>query len=148
MPRPPMLLGVDVGGTTMAAGVVTPQGEVLLEESVPTYRDGPGSAIRTLVDLITKTRAAAEQKGHAISASASACRGPGAGGRGGTAGPGGPGGRAHRRARYSRPRPGRAIAGAGACRAVRRAGVRGQRRQRPRAGRGDVRSWPERALAR
>jgi glucokinase len=67
MPRPPMLLGVDVGGTTMAAGVVTPQGEVLLEESVPTYRDGPGSAIRTLVDLITKTRAAAEQKGHAIS---------------------------------------------------------------------------------
>ena len=67
MPRPPLLLGVDVGGTTMAAGVVTPQGEVVLEERVPTYRDGPGSALRTLVELIAKTRAAAEKQGHTIS---------------------------------------------------------------------------------
>ena len=67
MSRPLLLLGVDVGGTTMAAGLVTLQGEVVLEERVPTYRDGPGSALRTLVDLIAKTRAAAEQKGHAIS---------------------------------------------------------------------------------
>jgi glucokinase len=67
MPRPPLLLGVDVGGTTMAAGVVTPQGEVVLEERVPTYRDGPGSALRTLVELIAKTRAVAEKQGHTIS---------------------------------------------------------------------------------
>jgi glucokinase len=67
MPGSPLLLGVDVGGTTMAAGVVTPQGEVVLEESVPTYRGGPGTAIATLIDLITKTRAAAERQGHAIS---------------------------------------------------------------------------------
>ena len=50
MPRPPLLLGVDVGGTTMAAGVVTPQGEVVLEERVPTYRDGPGTASRRSID--------------------------------------------------------------------------------------------------
>src|SRR4029450_6485624 len=55
------------GRPPLAAGGVPPQGQAVLEESVPTYRDGPGSAIRTLVDLITKTRAAAEQKGHAIS---------------------------------------------------------------------------------
>ena len=67
MPRSPLLLGVDVGGTTMAAGVVTHQGEVVLEERVPTYRDGPGTAIATLIDLITKTRAAAVRQGHAIS---------------------------------------------------------------------------------
>src|SRR4029450_5922082 len=67
MPRPPLLLGVDVGGTTMAAGVVTPQGEVVFEERVPTYRDGPRSALRTLVELIAKTRAAAEKQGHTIS---------------------------------------------------------------------------------
>jgi predicted NBD/HSP70 family sugar kinase len=41
-----LLLGVDVGGTTMAAGVVTRQGEVVLEERVPTYRDGPGTRSR------------------------------------------------------------------------------------------------------
>jgi len=67
MAGPPLLLGVDVGGTTMAAGAVTRQGEVVLEESVATYRDGPGSVIATLVELITRTRAAADRLGHAIS---------------------------------------------------------------------------------
>jgi len=67
MAGPPLLLGVDVGGTTMAAGAVTRQGEVVLEESVPTYRDGPGTPIATLVELITKTRAAADRRGHSIS---------------------------------------------------------------------------------
>jgi glucokinase len=67
MAGPPLLLGVDVGGTTMAAGAVTRQGEVVLEESVPTYRDGPGTVIATLVELIARTRAAADRRGHAIS---------------------------------------------------------------------------------
>src|SRR5215470_1032180 len=67
MAGPPLLLGVDVGGTTMAAGAVTRQGEVVLEESVPTYRDGPGSVIATLIDLIARTRAAADRRGHAVS---------------------------------------------------------------------------------
>jgi glucokinase len=67
MAGPPLLLGVDVGGTTMAAGAVTRQGEVVLEESVATYRDGPGTVIATLVDLIARTRVAADRRGHAIS---------------------------------------------------------------------------------
>ncbi|MGH7324094.1 MAG: ROK family protein [Candidatus Rokuibacteriota bacterium] len=47
-----VLLGVDVGGTTTAAGAVTAAGEVLLEESAPTHRAGPGTAGRTIVELI------------------------------------------------------------------------------------------------
>lgn len=39
---PSVVLGVDVGGTTTAAGAVTAQGEVIVEESVPTHRYGPG----------------------------------------------------------------------------------------------------------
>jgi glucokinase len=81
MPGSQLLLGVDVGGTTMAAGVVTRQGEVVLEERVPTYRDGPGTAIATLIDLITKTRAAADRQGHAISGIGIGVPGPVEGGR-------------------------------------------------------------------
>ena len=67
MAGPPLLLGVDVGGTTIAAGAVTRQGEVVLEESVATYRDGPGTVTATLIELIARTRAAADRRGHAIS---------------------------------------------------------------------------------
>ena len=37
-----VILGVDVGGTTMAAGVVTPSGEVLVDQQRPTHHAGRG----------------------------------------------------------------------------------------------------------
>ncbi|OLC12089.1 MAG: hypothetical protein AUH29_17530 [Candidatus Rokubacteria bacterium 13_1_40CM_69_27] len=59
-----MLLGVDVGGTTTAAGVVTTDGEVLIEERAPTQR--AGTAGRTIVELIESLRRSADQEGFAI----------------------------------------------------------------------------------
>ena len=47
-----VVVGVDVGGTTTAAGAVTGRGEVLIEERAPTHGDGPGTAGRTIVGLI------------------------------------------------------------------------------------------------
>jgi glucokinase len=58
-----VVLGVDVGGTTTAAGVVTPGGEVLIDACAPTHRGGPGTAGRTIGELIEDVlrRAAAEK---------------------------------------------------------------------------------------
>lgn len=61
-----LVLGVDVGGTTTAAGAVTPGGEVVVEDSVPTHRHGPGSAFETIVSLVQAVRERAERRGHAI----------------------------------------------------------------------------------
>jgi glucokinase len=63
---PDVLLGVDVGGTTTAAGAVTPDGEVLLEESVATHRHGPGRALDAIVPLIATVREQAERRGHTV----------------------------------------------------------------------------------
>src|SRR5213592_3561413 len=61
-----VLLGVDVGGTTTAAGVVTRAGEVLIEQRVPTHRAGKGRALETIVGLIAAVRREAEGRGRAI----------------------------------------------------------------------------------
>jgi glucokinase len=67
MERPaPLLIGVDVGGTTTAAGAVTPAGDVLLEESVPTHGDGGGRAVSVIEGLIERVGAGAERLGHEI----------------------------------------------------------------------------------
>src|SRR2546425_2415311 len=63
-----VLLGVDVGGTTTAAGVVTRDGEVLIEQRVSTHRDGKGRVLPTIVGLIAAVRAEAEGRGRAIAA--------------------------------------------------------------------------------
>ncbi len=47
-----VLLGVDVGGTTTAAGLVSDDGAVLAETSAPTHRDGPGTAVATITALV------------------------------------------------------------------------------------------------
>jgi glucokinase len=47
-----VLLGVDVGGTTTAAGLVTDAGEVVAERSAPTHRAGAATAGRTIAELI------------------------------------------------------------------------------------------------
>ena len=63
---PPVVLAVDVGGTTIAAGGVTMDGEVLLEERVPTHRDGPGRAVECLMSLLETVRDGAEGLGHEV----------------------------------------------------------------------------------
>jgi glucokinase len=51
-----VVLGIDVGGTTTAAGAVTDQGDVLVQIDAPTHRDGPGSAEGTLIALAEHVR--------------------------------------------------------------------------------------------
>jgi len=58
-----VLLGVDVGGTTTAAGLVTPAGEVLDDESRPTHGRGPGTAIELIADLVESLRRRARDRG-------------------------------------------------------------------------------------
>ncbi len=58
-----VVLGVDGGGTTTAAGAVTETGEVLIEHRRPTHHAGRGSAVQTMMDLIATLRSEAEQCG-------------------------------------------------------------------------------------
>jgi glucokinase len=59
-----MLIGVDVGGSSMSAGLVTPGGEVLRVARTRTHRDGPGTALDDLVRVIDEILAHAA--GHRI----------------------------------------------------------------------------------
>src|SRR3989454_9916449 len=65
MTRDALLLGVDVGGTTTAAGAVTREGAVLVEQRVLTHRDGKGRAPETIIELLGSVREQAERRGHA-----------------------------------------------------------------------------------
>ena len=56
-------VGVDVGGTTIAAGTVAPDGRVLAEEQRPTDRAGAGAALSTIVQLIDRVKQHAESVG-------------------------------------------------------------------------------------
>src|SRR5881409_2030461 len=68
MTRDALLLGVDVGGTTTAAGAVTREGAVLVEQRVLTHRDGRGRAPETIIELLGSVREQAERRGHAVEA--------------------------------------------------------------------------------
>jgi glucokinase len=48
----PVVVGVDVGGTTTAAGVVTAEGEVLIADHSPTHGHGPAGAWPTILTLV------------------------------------------------------------------------------------------------
>jgi glucokinase len=61
-----VLLGVDVGGTSTSAGIVTREGRVVAQAWTPTHCDGPGSAIDTIVTLISRLRASAEASGASV----------------------------------------------------------------------------------
>jgi glucokinase len=63
---PPLLMGVDVGGTTTAAGAVTSDGDVVLEERIPTHRDGPGRALSVIEGLIERVHTGARRLGHEV----------------------------------------------------------------------------------
>lgn len=49
-----VLIGVDVGSTTMSGGLVTPEGTVLSVVQTFTHRDGPGTALDTLLGVIAE----------------------------------------------------------------------------------------------
>ena len=51
------IIGVDIGGTTTAAGLVTRTGEVFHAVQRPTHRDGPGTALAGLLDVVREVRA-------------------------------------------------------------------------------------------
>ena len=63
-----VLIGVDVGGTTMSAGLVATDGEVLSVVQTPTHRDGPGSAPETLFASVDELISRARQKNVPIEA--------------------------------------------------------------------------------
>ena len=61
-----VMLGVDVGGTTTAAGLVTDGGEVLIEAQAPTHDAGAGRALDTIVGLVESIRKEAGARGISV----------------------------------------------------------------------------------
>jgi glucokinase len=62
-PAPGVLVGVDVGNTTMSGGLVAPDGAVLSVVETSTHRDGPGTALDTLLGTIGELVSRAEARG-------------------------------------------------------------------------------------
>jgi glucokinase len=60
-------IGVDVGGTTVAAGLVTADGQVLEHVQAPTHARGPGSALETIVEVLDRLRDRARARAVAVS---------------------------------------------------------------------------------
>ena len=58
-----VVIGVDVGGTTMAAGLVDRDGRVLEHHQAPTHARGPGTALDAIVDLLERLREQARARG-------------------------------------------------------------------------------------
>lgn len=56
------ILGVDVGATTIAAGLVTPDGAVLYTVQQATHAAGPGTAVKTLLALVEELTREAERR--------------------------------------------------------------------------------------
>jgi glucokinase len=51
---PDVVIGVDVGGTTVAAGLVAADGRVVEHQQVPTHARGPGTALDTIGELLER----------------------------------------------------------------------------------------------
>ena len=63
-----VIIGVDVGGTTMSAGLVTPDGQVLAVVQASTHRDGPGTALETLLGIVGEMVSRAGETGVTVEA--------------------------------------------------------------------------------
>ena len=61
-----VLIGVDVGGTTMSGGLVTPGGDVLSTVQTQTHRDGPGTALEDLLRIVDGLMARSVERGLSI----------------------------------------------------------------------------------
>ena len=62
------IVGVDVGGTTMAAGVVTCAGEVIVDERAPTRGGAAGDPLDAIVASIRRVTGEAERRRYTIGA--------------------------------------------------------------------------------
>jgi glucokinase len=62
------IVGVDVGGTTMAAGVVTGAGDVIVDERVPTRGDAAGDPLDAIVASVRRVTGEAERRRYTIGA--------------------------------------------------------------------------------
>jgi glucokinase len=60
----PVAIGVDVGGTTTCAGVVTAAGRVVVDEQLATHAAGAGRAGDTIVTLVERMKRRVEALGH------------------------------------------------------------------------------------
>ena len=56
-------IGVDVGGTTVAAGLVSADGRVLEHVQAPTHERGAGTALETIEELLDRLRDGARARG-------------------------------------------------------------------------------------
>jgi glucokinase len=56
-------IGVDVGGTTVAAGLVAPDGQVLEHAQAPTHARGAGTALETIGELLERLAEQARARG-------------------------------------------------------------------------------------
>ena len=65
-PADGLLLGVDVGGTTTSAGLVTRDGRVLVTRSQPTHGPPGGDAIERLLALVAEVAALPSMRGERI----------------------------------------------------------------------------------
>ncbi|AHY48330.1 Transcriptional regulator/sugar kinase (plasmid) [Rubrobacter radiotolerans] len=61
-------IGVDVGGTKIAAAVVSPEGEILNEVRYPTQAIPPNRLVRTIADTITEAKGDFEVGGACVAA--------------------------------------------------------------------------------
>ena len=59
-------LGIDVGGTTTSAGLVTAQGRVVAGRSRPTHGPGGGDAVPRLLALATEVAGLARPRGYRV----------------------------------------------------------------------------------
>ncbi|MFE1600771.1 ROK family protein [Methylobacterium sp. ID0610] len=57
--RPPLLIGLDVGGTKIAGVALGPDGRVLAERRIPTPRGDYDGSLRAMTDLVAALEAAA-----------------------------------------------------------------------------------------
>ena len=57
------LIGVDLGGSVVAAGLVTPEGLVLAQSQDPTHTRGPDTAVATLLDVVQRMHQTARNLG-------------------------------------------------------------------------------------
>ena len=60
------IIGVDIGSTTMSGGLVTAEGEILAAVQTPTHRDGRGSVLTTIMEVVDGLMADARGRGLAL----------------------------------------------------------------------------------
>jgi glucokinase len=60
------IIGVDVGSTTLSGGLVTAEGEILATVQTPTHRDGCGSVLNTIMEVVDGLMADARGRGLAL----------------------------------------------------------------------------------